>query len=352
MTPKQFQTAVLKWFDKHGRRDLPWQKSHAPYRVWLSEIMLQQTQVKTVIPYFQKFIKKFPHVKSLANANIDDVLTLWSGLGYYARARNLHKTAQIIQQEFHGRFPIDVATLQTLPGIGRSTAGAIVALSKNQRAPILDGNVKRVLARFHAENSKDLWELAEKYTPEKRVADYTQVMMDLGALICTRTKPKCALCPLQKHCAGYLSGNPTAYPAKTTSKKIPTRATHMLILRNDQGEILLEKRPPIGIWGGLWSLPECVADQDIKQFCKKQHHCDIKNLQKWPKLRHTFSHFHLDITPVLIHIKKWSPPAMESPNTVWYNVATLDDKGLAAPVKKLLIQLAEKQYANDLLHQT
>lgn len=359
MTPKKFQNSVLKWFDKSGRKNLPWQKPNSSYRVWLSEIMLQQTQVKTVIPYFQKFIKKFPSLKSLAQANIDDVLNLWAGLGYYARARNLYKTAQIIQKKYRGKFPTDLETIQTLPGIGRSTAGAILALSQNQHAAILDGNVKRVLARFHAitdwpgkpEVNKQLWLLAENYTPKNRVANYTQAMMDLGALICTRSKPKCAMCPLQKHCTAYASGNPAAYPAKKISKKIPTRSINMMILLNEKGEILLEKRPPVGIWGGLWSLPECATEQDIKQFCKQQHHCEIKNLQKWPGLRHTFSHFHLDITPVLAHIKKWRPVVMESPNTVWYNIAHLKSKGLAAPVKKLLTQLTEKYYANDLLHQ-
>jgi len=361
MTPKQFQHAVLKWFDQHGRKNLPWKKPCSSYRVWLSEIMLQQTQVKTVIPYFHKFIKHFPNVKRLAEANIDEILRLWAGLGYYARARNLHRTAILIQDTYKGKFPQDLAGLQSLPGIGRSTAGAILALSMQQPAAILDGNVKRVLARFHGISAwpglpainKELWLLAEKFTPIKRVADYTQAMMDLGALICTRTKPKCTLCPLQKHCAAYASGTPNLYPGTKPSKQpLPIRSTYLLILRNERGEILLEKRPPTGIWGGLWSLPECAIDEDIKQWCRKQHYCEIKHFQPWPKLRHTFSHFHLDINPLLIEIKKWHPPAMESADTVWYNSDRLHEIGLAAPIKKLLLHLIEQHDANDLLLQT
>lgn len=360
MTPKKFQTAILNWFDQHGRKDLPWQKPNSAYRVWLSEIMLQQTQVKTVIPYFQKFIQHFPTLKSLAQADLDEVLSLWAGLGYYARARNLHRTAQIIQTDHRGRFPTDLATLQSLSGIGRSTAGAILALSQNQQAAILDGNVKRVLTRFHAiadwpgkpAIQQQLWSIAENYTPQHRVANYTQAMMDLGALVCTRSKPHCDACPLHSHCAAHLSGKPEAYPGKKPSKQLPTKTINLLMLLNEKNEVLLEKRPPAGIWGGLWSLPECPSDQDIRQFCKQQHY-KIKQLTSWSILRHTFSHFHLDITPVVVHVNPSVSLVMESPNSVWYNVAELETKGFAAPVKKLLRQLISgNDYAHDSLHQT
>lgn len=346
MSPSKFSQQVLAWFDQHGRKNLPWQNPRTPYHVWVSEIMLQQTQVATVIKYFQRFIKHFPNLSKLAAAELDDVLTLWSGLGYYSRARNLHRTAQIIQQQYRGKFPNDLEKLQNLPGIGRSTAGAIMALSMNKRAPILDGNVKRVLCRFHAAEGLPndsqfitrLWELAEKYTPQTRVADYTQAMMDLGATVCTRSKPKCHACPLQKNCLAYQQGNPENYPNKKTTKTIPVRAINLLILQNNKGEIFLEKRPPVGIWGGLWSLPECPVNQDIKQWCEEKYFCKTKSHKTLQSFRHTFSHFHLDITPISIKINNWQPPMMDNDNLVWCDMDQLPNKGLAAPVKKLLSQ--------------
>lgn len=351
LNSQQFSNRVLAWFTKFGRKNLPWQKPNTPYRVWVSEIMLQQTQVTTVIPYFERFIKHFPDLKTLAEANIDDVLAHWAGLGYYARARNLHRTAQIIMKTYKGKFPQTLAAIQELPGIGRSTAGAILSLSMNIRAPILDGNVKRVLARFHAvtgwpgnaEVSEQLWEFAERYTPKQQVAEYTQAMMDLGATICTRSKPSCSLCPLQSHCQAYLQGTPSAYPTAKPTKQIPTKTIHMLLLNNQQGEIMLIKRPPVGIWGGLWSLPECPVDTNIHLWCQQHYFCNIATVQTWPSLRHTFSHFHLDIIPVLISVSEWRPPVMESDSTVWYNVAEINTRGVAAPVKQLLTQFAENK---------
>ncbi len=347
MTALKFSQRVLVWFDQHGRKNLPWQKSRTPYRVWISEIMLQQTQVATVIEYFQRFIKHFPDLTTLANAELDDVLTQWAGLGYYSRARNLHRTAQIIQQQYNGKFPRDLAALQSLPGIGRSTAGAIMALSMNKHAAILDGNVKRVLSRFHAVAGlptdpkviQQLWDVAEKYTPEKNIAEYTQAMMDLGATICTRSKPKCNVCPLQKNCVAYQQGNPTQYPNKKMTKTLPVRAINLLILQNHKGEIFLEKRPPVGIWGGLWSLPECPVDQNIQQWSAEKYFCKTKTQKILLGFRHTFSHFYLDITPVVIKINSWQPPAMDNNNLVWCDMQQLPNKGLAAPVKKLLKQI-------------
>jgi A/G-specific adenine glycosylase len=355
MTSAKFSQQVLNWFSQHGRKNLPWQKPRTPYRVWISEIMLQQTQVATVIDYFQRFIKRFPAVETLAAANLDDVLTLWAGLGYYSRARNLHRTAQIIQQQYHGKFPQQLEQLQTLPGIGRSTAGAIMALSMNKRAAILDGNVKRVLSRVHAVDGsptnpkviKQLWKLAEQYTPEKNIAEYTQAMMDLGATICTRSKPKCTQCPLQKNCIAYQQGNPAQYPNKKITKTLPVRAIHLLILQNNKGEIFLEKRPPVGIWGGLWSLPECPLDQDVQQWCTEKYFCHTKSQKTLPAFRHTFSHFHLDITPVVIKIDQWRPPAMDNNNLVWCDVTQLASKGLAAPVKQLLTRISNKHKSKN-----
>lgn len=346
LTVKQFQNKILAWFSHAGRKHLPWQQTKSPYAVWLSEIMLQQTQVGTVIPYFQRFIQYFPTISSLAKADIDEVITLWSGLGYYARARNLHRCAQIIEKEYSGKFPQDLLLLQNLPGIGRSTAGAILALAFSQPGIILDGNVKRVLTRFHAitgwsgfsKINKQLWALAEHYTPKnKHICHYTQAMMDLGALVCTRTQPQCNECPLQSHCKAHTENNTANYPSPKPRKAIPRRAIKMIILINEDKEILLEKRPPIGIWGGLWSLPECSMTENIRVFCKKQYHCEIEEpIKKYHLLKHMFSHFQLEITPVVIRVKHWHPPLMESDRIVWYNRHQLALRGLAAPVKKLL----------------
>lgn len=326
----EFSQQVLQWFDQHGRKDLPWQQNMTPYRVWVSETMLQQTQVNTVIPYFHRFMERFPDVVSLANADQDEVLHYWSGLGYYARARNLQRAAQIIAQT---SFPSDLEFLQSLPGIGRSTAGAILSIAFQQPAAILDGNVKRVLARYHAAETKLLWDLAESHLPQERFGDYTQAMMDLGATICTRTKPKCPICPLQSSCAAHAQSNETAYPIPKPKKTIPVKSTYMLLLCNEQGEILMEKRPPAGIWGGLWSLPECPIDVDITDFCLQKYACHTEHIETLSSFRHTFSHFHLDITPVKLKMKAWQPTVMES-STAWYHPS--DVKGLAAPIKKII----------------
>ncbi|MFZ5757369.1 MAG: A/G-specific adenine glycosylase [Pseudomonadota bacterium] len=340
-----FSDRVLAWFDAHGRKNLPWQKKPAPYRVWVSEVMLQQTQVSTVIPYFERFMQRFPDVEALAAAHIDEVLHLWTGLGYYARARNLHRAAQRVVTEHGGTFPGTVDGLAALPGIGRSTAGAIVAQAHGRRAVILDGNVKRVLARFHAvagdKNSSAvldaLWQYAEEHTPAKRVRDYTQAMMDLGATVCTRSKPRCSACPLAGDCVARAQGNPQDYPGrKTATKKTPVRNTQMVLLRDAQGRVLLEQRPPSGLWGGLWSLPQCGSESEVDALLGRlalREHARAP----LPPFRHTFSHFHLDIEPVLIDVRRAARGRVaDAGRLAWVDPAAPGTLGLAAPVVKLL----------------
>ncbi len=350
-----FSAALLAWYDRHGRKDLPWQQDPTPYRVWVSEIMLQQTQVTTVIPYYERFMARFPQIGSLAAASLDEVLQHWAGLGYYARARNLHKSAQIIQHDHGGKFPDTREALQALPGIGRSTAAAILALSAHQRHAILDGNVKRVLSRFHAVEgwpgnagvARRLWELADQHTPRQRVADYTQAIMDLGATVCTRSSPQCRRCPVSAGCQAHARNRIADYPAPRPRRDMPGKHTTMLILSNDQGEVLLEKRPPTGIWGGLWSLPEYPGDkadhQGVSAWCRKELGCDIEIREQWPAVRHSFTHFHLTITPLLAHSHDAGISVMEGGKHVWYNVAQIHSHATAAPVRRLLAQLQIQQ---------
>jgi A/G-specific adenine glycosylase len=346
MNTSKFNELVLGWYDREGRKTLPWQLDITPYRVWVSEIMLQQTQVNTVIPYFNRFMQKFPQVHDLAAAKLDDVLHLWTGLGYYARARNLHKTAQQVVEQFDGVFPKDVDALSQLPGIGRSTAGAIISISHNTYAPILDGNVKRVLSRVFAVEgwpgelavAKKLWGIGEEYTPHSRCRDYSQAMMDLGALLCTRSKPACVKCPLQQSCQAFAQGNPQNYPGKKPRKVIPIRQKQLLIILHQQ-KILLENRPPSGIWGGLWSFPECDVDTAASKFCEVSFSCKIRSAELLPVVRHTFSHFHLDITPVILHVQRWPTQINEGGQHCWVDIADPIELGLAAPVKLLLDKL-------------
>lgn len=346
--PQQFQQALLAWFDQYGRKDLPWQQKITPYRVWVSEIMLQQTQVSAVIPYFLRFITSFPTVVELAQAPQDDVLAHWSGLGYYARARNLYRCAQIINDEYGGEFPQSVESLGSLPGIGRSTAGAIASISMGVPAAILDGNAKRVLARVHSVAgwpgtsavSKRLWQLAEQYTPQQqRIADYTQAIMDLGATLCTRTKPSCGKCPLSSHCTAHSLGNPTDFPGKKPRTKKPLRQTTMLLIEA-QGQIFLQQRPAQGIWGGLWSPPESSCAQTWLNNRNWLAH----NIQPLSPLRHLFTHFQLDISPLWVQLEH-IPKQLSETGSGWYPLDRFNrprasqDLGLPAPVVKLIKQL-------------
>ncbi len=342
---------MLRWWDDHGRKDLPWQQDISPYRVWVSEIMLQQTQVATVIPYFERFVTELPSIAALADAKEDLVMHLWSGLGYYARARNMHRAAGVINAEFHNQMPATLDQLCGLPGIGRSTAGAILSIAFGQPASILDGNVKRVLARFHGIEGwpgsnttlKALWERAEQSTPGKRNAHYSQAMMDLGATLCTRSSPACERCPLSADCVALALDKVSSIPGRKPKKVLPTKTTGMLMIQHLDGSILLEKRPSQGIWGGLWSFPE-VADGTLTDTLGDRYGIDDADVRQWESYRHTFSHYHLDIHPLHLQLdavqsSALDNQAMESGQHLWYNIAHPQEVGLAAPVTALLSKL-------------
>ena len=349
MVETSFSARLLAWYDRYGRKDLPWQRSVTAYRVWVSEIMLQQTRVNAAIPYFTRFMRRFPHERALADAPLEDVLDCWSGLGYYARARNLHAAAGMIRDRHGGRMPSDFASLQALPGIGLSTAGAIMALAYNRRYPILDGNVKRVLTRHRLIDGwpgktsvqTKLWAVADALTPTRTVAKYTQAMMDLGALICVRRTPKCGVCPLRDDCGAYRNNCTADYPAHRPPKKCPVRATVMVMLQNMKHEIFLERRPLYGRWGGLLSFPEVADEAAAIGWCEQAFCSTPQWISQWSTFRHTFSHFHLDITPIHLRIKIPTANVMEAGVGVWYNIKRVAG-GISAPVSKLLEQLANE----------
>lgn len=350
LNTRDFQSRVLLWFDAHGRKDLPWQSPRDPYRVWVSEIMLQQTQVSTVIDYFHRFMDRFPTLVALAESDLDSVLGLWAGLGYYARARNLHRTARQLIEFHHGEFPASLASLVKLPGIGRSTAGAILSLGMGMSAPILDGNVRRVLARHNAiagwpgqaETLRELWRLSASLTPPVRAADFNQAMMDLGSLICTPRKPACHACPLEKSCLAHQAGHPTLYPGRKPARALPVRHVYWLVLRNPSGHIYLEQRPERGIWGGLLSLPEFETREALETFCLAQLGPD-RSLALMPQRRHSFSHFHLDFCPVLSDIDA----VAEMPSGRMGDFFDADRvERLPTPVRKLLEDLRQAPEAS------
>ncbi len=348
MKPHEFQKRVLDWFERKGRKDLPWQVNPSPYRIWVSEIMLQQTQVSTVIPYFERFVERFPTLEDLAEASIDSILHYWSGLGYYARARNLHKTAGMIAN--FSEFPNHLDQLIKLPGIGRSTAGAILSMAYHKRAPILDGNVKRVFSRFKSIDGwpgdsrvvRELWQLSDQYTPESRVAEYTQAIMDLGATLCTRGNPACNECPIRGGCSAWASDRVAKFPVPRPKKRTPIRKCYLLVLRNSKDYFYLENRPPMGLWGGLWSFPEFEEKRQLLDWCDAQK-VDRSKLSWLSERRHTFSHFHLDYTPVLAYQKNTDLNVMESNRILWYNVHRDNQCGLPAPVSRLLEQLSTEE---------
>jgi len=342
MTAAQFAARLIAWQQQYGRKDLPWQQQVTPYRVWVSEIMLQQTQVASVIGYFGRFIAALPNVQTLAAANDDEVLHLWTGLGYYSRARNLKKTAQIISSQLGGEFPASVKALVELPGIGRSTAGAILSLGMGLPAAILDGNVKRVLARYAAidgwpgesKTAAMLWELAERFTPTHQTATYNQAMMDLGATVCTRSQPSCEQCPVQSGCRAWAAGSQSLYPTPKPRKTLPQKHSLMPIFTRADGCILLERRPPAGIWGGLWSLPE-LNDINALEPLAQRYALDLGKRRALSPISHTFSHFRLAIEPWLIEVQESAHSVAEN-NWLWYDPNNPKRLGLAAPVVKLL----------------
>ncbi len=345
-----FAKTLLTWFDKHGRHDLPWQHPRTPYRVWLSEIMLQQTQVATVIPYFENFLRRFPDLEALAKAELDDVVTLWAGLGYYTRARNLHRSARICTEIHGGKLPNSLDELIALPGIGRSTAAAILSQAHDQAFAILDGNVKRTLTRYFGiagwpgspAVEKQLWDLSENLLPEKRNADYTQAIMDFGATLCTRSKPGCTECPFNKSCIAYLENRVSELPQKKPGKKIPTRNTIMLVLVNDKNEVLLSRRPPKGVWSGMWSLPEVTEPDEAGTFLSEcAQNADASRIAL-PEFQHTFSHYHLMIKPLLWHGLHARHRIADKDSARWHPLAELASVGLPAPVKKLLESLGNQ----------
>ncbi|MCK5881709.1 MAG: A/G-specific adenine glycosylase [Sinobacterium sp.] len=352
-----FSERALLWFDDYGRKGLPWQQNITPYRVWLSEIMLQQTQVITVIDYFQRFTQTFPTVESLAGAPLDEVLHLWSGLGYYTRAKNLHKAANQVMDDFDGQFPSELEQLETLSGVGRSTAAAIRSIAFEQAAAILDGNVKRVLARHRgiegwpgrSATLKQLWAAADDFTPNDRSRDYTQVMMDLGATVCTRTQPKCAICPVQHDCIALEYDRIDQLPGKKPKKIQPIKTTQMLVIQTPDNGIYLYKRPLTGIWPGLYSLPEIDQEDSVAGFMRKQFSLDSKDYtvqtQAIKDFRHTFSHYHLDISVSQVRLLTHAVRNVSEITSLWYKEHDKPNIGLAAPIVKIVSSLNAKPLA-------
>jgi A/G-specific adenine glycosylase len=343
----EFARRVARWQGRAGRNDLPWQGTGDPYAIWVSEIMLQQTQVATVVPFYERFMARFPNVATLAAAPLDDVMRLWSGLGYYSRARNLHRAAQRIVTEHGDVFPRTLAEIERLPGVGRSTAAAIAGFAFGTRAAILDGNVKRVLARhflvdgFPGDRAveRELWALAESLLPKRDTAAYIQGLMDLGAMICTTRSPACGRCPVRATCGAFGANRVDGLPAPRPRRRVPARSTVMAVLRRG-GDVLLEKRPPSGVWGGLWSLPEVATEAGLPSIVAQRFGVDVKRTNRLAPMRHAFTHFTLEIQPVLVDVDAKAPTAAE-PGSVWLPLETAATAALPAPVKRLLGRLSE-----------
>ena len=342
-----FAHQLLAWWDVHGRKDLPWQWDRSPYRVWVAEVMLQQTQVSTAAPYFERFNERFPDVHALASAPLDDVLHVWSGLGYYARARNLHRAAVIVVRECGGIFPSDQQALMALPGIGRSTAAAIVAQAYDRPAAILDANVKRVLARQHrvggaataAATVKALWQLAERHTPPERAADYTQAIMDLGAMVCLPGQPRCTACPVSASCQARAANEMARYPERAERRQRPMRRRRFFVLTDASGASFVERRPASGIWGGLWSPPERDAELSVEEFLAAFGigERDVREVHVAPAIRHAFTHYTLDAIPVYVRLKAhWKrTPEVREGGGAWIDPAN-HRLGLSVVAAKLL----------------
>jgi A/G-specific adenine glycosylase len=344
----QFARRLLRWFEAHGRKGLPWQQNPAPYRVWVSEVMLQQTQVATVIPYFERFVARFPTVQALAAASLDEVLHLWTGLGYYARARHLHRCAQVLVKEHGGEFPDGIDALVALPGIGRSTAGAILALARGERHPILDGNAKRVLARvFGIEGDpssasvlKALWTQAEACTPRHHVAAYTQAIMDLGATVCMRARPACTLCPMNEACTAAREGRQGELPGVKQRRLRKAREAVLLIAETgDEASlaVLVERRPASGIWGGLWSPPQFASEGDALDWCRRELGA-LESTQSLAPIDHAFTHFDLRLNPLRVRCKPVFG-VREAEDRLWYALRAPPRVGLPQPIVQLFDRL-------------
>jgi A/G-specific adenine glycosylase len=349
MDDTRFAPQLLQWFDRHGRKSLPWQQNPSPYRVWVSEVMLQQTQVATVIPYFERFMSRFPDVRTLAAAPLDEVLHLWTGLGYYARARNLHKSAGIIVQSHDGRFPEEFAALHQLPGVGRSTAGAILALACGQRHAILDGNVKRVLARVfglagdpgNAQVLKALWEQAERCTPSDHVGPYTQAIMDLGATVCTRARPACTLCPYLNSCVAAREGRQAELPGRKQRRERASRAAVLLIAQSGSdadASVLIERRPASGIWGGLWAPPQFADGAAALDWCRQELGEPDAVTEELTPIDHAFTHFDLHLTPLRVQVLR-REAVRDADDRRWYRLAEPPQLGLPQPVRQLFTRM-------------
>ncbi|MBD7921465.1 A/G-specific adenine glycosylase [Xanthomonas bonasiae] len=346
--PDTFAPRLLAWFDRSGRHDLPWQHPRSPYRVWLSEIMLQQTQVAVVIPYFLRFLQHFPTLPDLAAAGTDAVMAQWAGLGYYARARNLHAAAKRCVELHDGELPRDFDALHALPGIGRSTAGAILSQAWNDRFPILDGNVKRVLTRYHGiagypglpAVEKPLWAIAQAHVAavaDGRMADYTQAQMDFGATLCTRANPACVLCPLQDDCVARRDGLVEALPTPKPGKTLPEREALALLLENAAGELLLQRRPPSGIWASLWTLPQAESESELRAWFEREiRGRGFDDAEPMPPIVHTFSHYRLHLQPLRLRKVALRDAVRDNDDLRWVARADLSALGLPAPIRKLL----------------
>jgi A/G-specific adenine glycosylase len=341
----EFSQTLIAWQRKHGRRGLPWQGTRDPYRVWLSEVMLQQTQVETVIPYYERFLDRFPDVRALAAAAEEEVLRLWSGLGYYARARNLHRAARTVASDLGGRFPDTARELIRLPGLGRSSAAAIAAFAFRRREAILDGNVKRVFARFFGIDGdtasraieERMWRIAERELPRCEIGRYTQALMDLGATVCVRAAPRCDACPLARRCVARRDGRIEELPAPRPRKPYPERAATWLVLLH-AGRVLLERRPAPGLWGGLWAFPESEPNA-FAAFCRIEFGCAVRSARWLEPLEHQFTHFRLRATPAVIALSAAPATAVEAPGRMWLDLADASGAAVPAPVKRLLARL-------------
>ncbi len=344
---ESFAPRLLAWFREHGRHNLPWQINPTPYRVWISEVMLQQTQVATVIPYYARFMARFPDIDALAAAPLDEVLHLWTGLGYYARARNLSACAKVLAAQHRGVFPQRIDEVVALPGIGRSTAGAILALSCGQRHAILDGNAKRVMARVFGiagdPNSNTvlaaLWSQADACTPRREAAAYTQGIMDLGATVCTRARPACTRCPMNTHCVAALQGRQRELPGKKLQRSRPSREATLLIAQTGGPgctAILVERRPVSGLWGGLWSPPQFANDSDALAWCAREF--GDADAQALAPIEHAFTHFDLRLKPLLVRGRQ-QLEVLDGDNRLWYRLDAPPRVGLPQPIRQLFERL-------------